>query len=378
MIDKFKIFNKIKINTDKYQEVETNDEELKIKILDELKYSKRSIRKRKINNKLITSVASIGIIVIGIGITNQSLADNLKKRLPEFETMLDKIKFAIDDEEKVEYDPSIYPDREEVKQEYKKSKLIATPINVSSTNDGLEITLDKAMYDKKKLYLDMTLKSDKPFRKSKYKDLFKESVYGDGINEMYISELEMYINNIKLDGYSWSAGIVDIIDENTINLSYLIELPIENDVEDANFKISFGLTNYNNNNPDMFNAMGDKYLFNFNIKSIDDNSKTINIDKKDGDYTLKKVSITDTYIEIQMQLPFQPSLGNPHNNFIIVYDDKGRELTMSSGVDGNNKIYTQINELVNIGEIPKYIDIFVCTNYGEEANAISSFRVNID
>ena len=224
----------------------------------------------------------------------------------------------------------------------------------------------------------MTLKSDKPFRKSKYKDLFKESVYGDGINEMYISELEMYINNIKLDGYSWSAGIVDIIDENTINLSYLIELPIENDVEDANFKISFGLTNYNNNNPDMFNAMGDKYLFNFNIKSIDDNSKTINIDKKDGDYTLKKVSITDTYIEIQMQLPFQPSLENPHNNFIIVYDDKGRELTMSSGVDGNNKIYTQINELVNIGEIPKYIDIFVCTNYGEEANAISSFRVNID
>ena len=101
MIDKFKIFNKIKINTDKYQEVETNNEELKIKILDELKYSKRSIRKRKINNKLITSVASIGIIVIGIGITNQSLADNLKKRLPEFETMLDKIKFAIDDEEKV-------------------------------------------------------------------------------------------------------------------------------------------------------------------------------------------------------------------------------------------------------------------------------------
>ena len=76
MIDKFKIFNKIKIDTDKYQEVETNDEELKIKILDELKYSKRSIRKRKINNKLITSVASIGIIVIGIGITNQSLADN--------------------------------------------------------------------------------------------------------------------------------------------------------------------------------------------------------------------------------------------------------------------------------------------------------------
>ena len=378
MIDKFKIFNKIKIDTDKYQEVETNNEELKTIILAKLNSSQRSVRKRKMNNKLIGSVAAIGIIMLGIGVTNNSLADNLKKRLPEFETMLDKIKSVIDDQEEVEYDSSIYPEREEEKQEHKNSKLIATPINVSSKNEGLEITIDKAMYDKKKLYLDMTLKADKPFKKSKYKDLFGESVYGDGINEMCIDELEMYINNVKLDGYGWGPGIVEIIDENTINLSYLIELPIENDVEDANFKISFGLTNYNKNYLDMFNAMGDKYLFDFNIKSIDDNSKAINIDKKDGDYTLKKVIVTDTYVEVQMELPFQPSLGNPHNNFIIVHDDKGRELNMSSGVEGENKLYTQINELVDIGEIPKYIDIFVCTNYGEEANAISSFRVNID
>ena len=95
-------------------------------------------------------------------------------------------------------------------------------------------------------------------------------------------------------------------------------------------------------------------------------------------YTLKKVNVTDTYVEVQMELPFQPSLGNPHDNFIIVHDDKGRELNMSSGVDGENKIYTQINELVNIEEIPKYLDIFVCTNYGEEENALSTFRVNID
>ena len=378
MIDKFKIFNKIKIDTDKYQEVETNNEELKTIILAKLNSSQRSVRKRKMNNKLIGSVAAIGIIMLGIGVTNNSLADNLKKRLPEFETMLDKIKSVIDDQEEVEYDSSIYPEREEEKQEHKNSKLIATPINVSSKNEGLEITIDKAMYDKKKLYLDMTLKADKPFKKSKYKDLFGESVYGDGINEMCIDELEMYINNVKLDGYGWGPGIVEIIDENTINLSYLIELPIENDVEDANFKISFGLTNYNKNYLDMFNAMGHKYLFDFNIKSIDDNSKTINIDKKDGDYTLKKVIVTDTYVEVQMELPFQSSLENPHNNFIIVHDDKGRELNMSSGVEGENKLYTQINELVDIGEIPKYIDIFVCTNYGEEANAISSFRVNID
>ena len=51
---------------------------------------------------------------------------------------------------------------------------------------------------------------------------------------------------------------------------------------------------------------------------------------------------------------------------------------MSNGIDGKNKIYTQINELVEIGQIPKYIDIFVCTNYAQEENALSTFRVNID
>ena len=49
-MDKFKIFNKIKIDTDKYQEVETNNEELKTKMLIKINSSKRSMIKRKINS----------------------------------------------------------------------------------------------------------------------------------------------------------------------------------------------------------------------------------------------------------------------------------------------------------------------------------------
>ena len=55
-MDKFKIFNKIKIDTDKYQEVETNNEELKTNMLSKINTSKRSMRKRKINNRLIEMV----------------------------------------------------------------------------------------------------------------------------------------------------------------------------------------------------------------------------------------------------------------------------------------------------------------------------------
>ncbi|MEG0051167.1 MAG: DUF4179 domain-containing protein [Terrisporobacter sp.] len=376
-MDKFRIFNKIKINTDKYEEVETNNnEKLKLKMEERLNLSQRSNKKRKIKNRLIGSVAVIGIIVIGIGVTNPSLADNFKKRLPEFESMLDKIKESMDGAGVVEYDPQLYPELEEEKKEHKKSKLIATPINVSSKDDGLKITIDKAMYDKKKIYLDMILKTDEPFNKSKYKKAVGDSPYGDGIKEMYISDLEMYMNDVKLDSYGYSTGIVDFIDENTINLSYLIEFDLENPMDDVDFKMNFGITEYKN--PDFENTIGGKYSFDFNIKSIDDNKKSIIVDKKDGDYILKKINVTDTYVEVEMELPFQESLGNPHNNFIILHDDKGRELKMSSGVGGDNKMYTQINELIDIGERPKYIDVFVCTNYGQEANALSNFRVNIE
>lgn len=376
MIDKFKIFNKVKIDADKYKEIETeNNEKLKIKMQERLNLSERTKKKRQKNNKIIQAIASIVIIVISIGIINPSLADNLIKILPEFETMLDKIRESIDDGQVVEYSPELYPEIEEEKQEHKNSRLTATPINVSSKSNGLEITLDKAMYDKKKIYLDMTLKTDKKFNKTKYKKAIGDSPYGDGTKNMYIDILEMYINGVKADNYSWGAGIVEFIDKYTIKLSYLIDLDINNDVEDANFKINFNLLEYNNS----FDSKKIKgpWSFNFNIKSIDDNKKDIEINKKDGDYTLKKVTVTDTYIETKMELPFQPGLGNPHNNFVIIQDDQGRTLEMSSGADGENKMYTQINELIKVGDIPKYIDILVCKNYGEESNPLSSFRVDL-
>ena len=115
-------------------------------------------------------MASINVIMVGIGVTNPSLANHLKEKLPQFETMLDKIKLYMDFKEE-KYDLTKNSEYEEQKQEYKKSKLSATPINVSSKGDGLNITINNAMYDKKKLYLNMTLKTDKPFNKSKYKDL---------------------------------------------------------------------------------------------------------------------------------------------------------------------------------------------------------------
>nr|WP_242824080.1 DUF4179 domain-containing protein [[Clostridium] dakarense] len=314
-----------------------------------------------------------------MGVSNPSLADNIIKNIFEFQTMLDKIKESVNNDSDIEYDPEHYPEREEEKKENQKNKLIATPVNVSSKSNGLKITIDKAMYDKKKIYLDMKLKTDKPFKKSEFIKAVSDSPYGDGEKNMYVDDLEMYINEVKLDNYSYSAGVIEFIDEYTVNLSYLIELDPNNDIDDANFKINFGIKEYNQS--DFDGKIEGKWSFDFNIKSIDDGKKHVEVNKKDGDYTLKSLDVSKTYVELKMELPFQPSLGNPHNNFIIVKDDKGRELEMSVGTDGENKIYTQINELINIGEIPKYIDVLVFENFpveGENSKALSSFRVNLE
>ncbi|MGL5330015.1 MAG: hypothetical protein ACRDD7_12150 [Peptostreptococcaceae bacterium] len=188
---------------------------------------------------------------------------------------------------------------------------------------------------------------------------------------MYLNIQEIYINDIKQDNYSWGPGVVEFIDEHSVNLTYLIELDLNNSVEDANIKIDFGISEYSSDI-----NLGDNWTFDFNIKSIDDGKTHIEVNKEDGGYTLKSIAVTDTYVEVEMELPFQPGLGNPHNNFIILIDDKGREIEMSSGIDGENKIYTQINNLVNIGEIPKYIDIYVIEDFMKN-EAIASFRVDI-
>lgn len=375
MIDKFKVLNKVKIDTNKYIEIENhNSENLKIKMEEKLKSSKRTKKKTQKINLLTSTIASISVIIIVIGIMNPSLADNIIKNLPQFETMLDKIKESLSDEDTVEYNPELHPEIEEAKRQNIKNKLVATPINVSSKSNGLEMTINKAMYNKKNLYLDITLKTDEKFKESKLMKAVSDSPYGDGEKNMNLDIFELYINSIKADSYGWNPAVVEFVDDHTINLSYLLEFYTPNDIRNANFKLNFGIPI--SKEPFSSKKSDGEWSFNFNIKAVDDDNKHIDVNKKDGEYTLKSVDISNTYVEIKMGLPFQPSLGNPHNNFIIVKDQKGRELELSSGIDGDNKIYTQINELIKVGEIPEYIDVFI---YPEDLtkSPLHSFRVEI-
>ena len=58
MMDKFRIFNKIKIDTDKYQEIETNNEELKTKMLSKINSSKTLDKWEEMFNKVFKSSLS--------------------------------------------------------------------------------------------------------------------------------------------------------------------------------------------------------------------------------------------------------------------------------------------------------------------------------
>ncbi|MGL4913228.1 MAG: DUF4179 domain-containing protein [Romboutsia sp.] len=376
MFNIFEIFNKVKIDTNKYNEVDTsNNENLKEIMKERLKSSQRIKKKKQKTNIIITVASSLLVVIVGVGIANPSLADNIIKNINEFKTMLDKVKESVDEDSTVPYDKDLYLEREEEKQEHKDNKLIATPVNVSSKSDELEITINKAMYDKKKIYLDMILKTDKPFKQSEIMDAISESPYGDGQLNMYINISEIFINNIKQDSYAYSTGIVEYVDEHTISLSYLIDLDIDNDIEDANFKLTFGIRQYKNQ--ELRENIKGQWSFDFNIKAIDDARNNIQINEKSGEYTLKGVKLTDTYVEVEVELPFEPGLGNPHNNFIVVKDDKGQELRMSNGVD--SKIAKYIYELETVGQDLKYIDIIVIESYMDIDNPekfLSSFRVD--
>ncbi|MGL4450440.1 MAG: DUF4179 domain-containing protein [Sarcina sp.] len=378
MFNIFEIFNKVKIDTNKYNEVDTsNNENLKEIMKERLKSSQRIKKKKQKTNIIITVASSLLVVIVGVGIANPSLADNIIKNINEFKTMLDKVKESVDEDSTVPYDKDLYPEREEEKQEHKDNKLIATPVNVSSKSDELEITINKAMYDKKKIYLDMILKTDKPFKQSEIMDAISESPYGDGQLNMYINISEIFINNIKQDSYAYSTGIVEYVDEHTISLSYLIDLDIDNDIEDANFKLTFGIRQYKNQ--ELRENIKGQWSFDFNIKAIDDARNNIQINEKSGEYTLKGVKLTDTYVEVEVELPFEPGLGNPHNNFIVVKDDKGQELRMSNGVD--SKIAKYIYELETVGQDLKYIDIIVIESYMDLDNPekfLSSFRVDFE
>lgn len=62
-------------------------------------------------------------------------------------------------------------------------------------------------------------------------------------------------------------------------------------------------------------------------------------------------------------------------------DDKGRELRMSSGVEGNDGICNQIYELENVGQNLEYIDVFVIESYMDFDNPskyLSSFRAKLN
>ena len=122
-----------------------------------------------------------------------------------------------------------------------------------------------------------------------------------------------------------------------------------------------------------------KYSLSFNIKPEDDNQRVIIVNKKDNGHTLKKVIVNDNYVKIDMQIPFKQSMAKKkfYTNFIIVTDDKGREMEMSGGGGSEDKII-QIHDLINKGDIPKYINISIYkSDDPNRLNPLSSFKVDL-
>lgn len=343
-----------------------------------MKYNRKNLNKKNIIIiSIIFLLVAFLLVIINIPIVEDSIINRIIDENMDIVAPYDKGE-----------NPEIEEEKKVYKKEHKESELKATKINVSSKQNGLNATIYKALYEKSKVYIYMTFNTDKPLEKTRYINAIFDSEYGE--KKLDLQDFEIYINGKKLMNSFPDSEVFKFIDKNTVSVSYSIPLEETNDVntgDSTNIKIKFSIPNnamyyYLDKGNTSFDAkeyFKTKYSLSFNIKPEDDNQRVIIVNKKDNGHTLKKVIVNDNYVKIDMQIPFKQSMAKKkfYTNFIIVTDDKGREMEMSGGGGSEDKII-QIHDLINKGDIPKYINISIYkSDDPNRLNPLSSFKVNL-
>lgn len=346
-----------------------------IKIPDNIDEITKNAVKRGINYKkrnkykkiMVASVASIGLIIT-LGISNPSLADNI----PILGGIIEKINYALKNNDSF--------------------KDNINNINKSSTYDELSITVDRAIYDGNNVYIEWTLDTDNPFKDTEYIKAI-ESYEDENGNIQYklITDFpEFKIDGKRPLGYSYEHSKVKFVDENTMKGNVVFEFDAISNVESdiIDFEMEFGLFSNELDEKGNHKKLDGKWAFNFPVKSNKEDTKTIAVNKTKGEFTLHQVLLTPMSISIDITAPKEYYKSFDIMEAVEVRDDKGSILLATSGnyqnYDDvkNDKIqelrYKQRYELENISEDIKYIDVIFYGEWDEETKSspiLSSFKV---
>ncbi len=291
-MSKFDIFNKIKIDLDKYEEIEDNDkDELKKQIQDRLKFSKRSLeKKRKYKMKKIAVCASLtGILLCSFNI------NSLANRVPFIKDVYKELRHS-EKADRISTNFNKYFDDNLQK------------VNQTVKANGKTVTLESILCDGKNIALSYIVKSDDKFE-------------NDGFGTQLRSNCKVKINNTS-DYEFYSLGIEgDYIDDNTFVGTELLQLENKKSLPNQ-FDMYVVFDNIDGEfwDKEVNYLPEDLWEFKFKVKSNTSNNKFIQVNKAKSKFIVSSVEVRPLSLVIN---DIRPKDSKDTVYDVIIYDDKG-------------------------------------------------------
>lgn len=303
---------------------------------------------------MAASIYIVGIGLSSVGVLNQSLAYNI----PILGNMLQMIENSLNNNLSDSY----------------------TEVNKSFSKDGLTVKVDKVVYSKNQIFMEIDIKTDVPFKESKYA---KTIVYDP--REEFTDSLKLVgrdwkfsINNKKIEDYSFAFPRFHYIDEYTLKGNMLMDFksPIDKSNEYDIFKMEFNLeaVDYNRetNEYNHIEDINGPWSLEFPVKSNISKIKTIRPKVTQDGITVQKVVLTQT--SLNLNLSSKENIGL----YAEVKDDQGNVLSGAGVGISNGDTYDGDYHLNNIGQDVKYITVLA---YKENSNGsselVTAIKINL-
>lgn len=339
---------------DTYENLLTDDKKV-------IKNNKSTIKRATIG---ITSAVASFALILGIGVYNPSLADNI----PILDSMIDKLHYAL-------------KNKDDLKDNIEK-------INMSSTSDGLTMTVDNTMYDSNNVLVDFTIKTDKPFKSTKYIKSINNS-YDDGSKRISFYFPDFKIDGIENTSYSFEDPKVEFIDDYTLKGSVIFEFTsiseIKNDVIDFNMDLKLCDNEANEDGKsEIFDGV---WSFNFPISTNKEDTKFIEVNETKNNFRLNQVLVSPMTVTIDFQTPKEYEQSYDIMENVEVRDNKGNILwaTLSDNVDDKKEVpnprFIQRYSLEEIGQDLESLEIRFYGKWNEETKSapiLANFDVKLN
>lgn len=344
----------------KFNNIQTSNKMDKV-ISDAIKQGRALKYKKRRKNIMAASIASL-LLVLGltvVGIKDPSFAE----KLPIIGDMIELIQDSMQGGE--------------LSDSY-------TKVNKSCTKNGLTVTVEGAVYSKNQIYMDLELKTDKPFKESAYAEVVSPVKSTDkNPNEKYLNmrDIKFYINGKEVEGYGFESPRFNYVDDYTLKGSVLIDFksPIKNNNKYDTFKMEFNLDAYiaydgDKNEYESITPMDGPWILEFPVNSNKEKTKTIKVNKKQDNITVKEVTLTQTALNLKVA-----SERNTVIEFVDIKDDKGNILMGAGMGTYTGDTYDGDYHLNSINQDIKYITVLVA-NYNVEGNSksgLTEIKVNL-